>query len=179
MHTTDLDQRLRKSDPARELTPTEHRLVAEMVARSAPVKKGRVSRPVAVGVVAAVLLGGGGVAAATAAGVWEGWAQNDALATLRYELPSGASCEWRLGDITGAPAVVDDIVRDTLSDVRVTAADVAEGAAHVGVTGDPLTDDSAFETGYAWAVNLRLQEAYAAHGFDGQWWDLEGQGICV
>jgi hypothetical protein len=178
MHTKDVDQLLAMSDPAREVTAKQRRLAAEMAEQSAPAIERRFARPIAVGAVAAVLLGGGGMAAAAATGLWEGWAQNDALAILHYELPSGASCEWRIGNITGAPDEIDQIVRDTLADAQITAADIAEGAAYVGAAGDPLTDDGAFETGYAWAVNLRLEEAYADHGYEGQWWSIEGQGFC-
>ena len=178
MHTDDVDQLLTMSDPAREVTAKQRRLAVEMAEQSRPVEERRFARPVAVGAVAAVLLGGGGMAAAAATGLWEGWAQNDALAILQYELPSGASCEWRIGNLEGAPDEVDDIVRDTLTGVEITTADIAEGAAYVDAAGDPRTDDGAFETGYVWAVNLRLQDAYAANGYEGQWWSIEGQGYC-
>lgn len=178
MHIRDVDQLLAMSDPAREATAPQCRLAAEMAEQSAPARERRFARPIAVGAVAAVLLCGGGMAAAAATGWWEGWAQNNALAILHDELPSGASCEWRIGNITGAPDEIDDIVRETLADAQITPADIAEGAAYVGAAGDPLTDDGAFQTGFAWAVNLRLEQAYADHGYEGQWWSIEGQGLC-
>ena len=178
MHTDDVDQLLTMSDPAREVTAKERRLVLEMTEKSRPTKERRFARPLAVGAVAAVLLGGVGMAAAEATGLWEGWAQNDALAILHYDLPSGASCEWRIGSLLGAPNEMNDIVRETLAGVEISASEVAEAAAAIGATGESLTDDHAFQIGYTWAINFRLEDAYAEHGYEGQWDSIEGQGIC-
>ena len=178
MHTDDVDQLLVMSDPAREVTAKQRRLATAMIEQSRPTNERRFARPIAVGAVAAVLLGGGGMAAVAATGVWEGWAQNDALAVLHYELPSGASCEWRIGNLSGAPSEMNDIVRETLAGAEITASEVADAAAAIGTAGDPSTDDRAFETGYTWAVNFRLEDAYAEHGYEGQWASIDGQGIC-
>ena len=179
MHTDEVDQLLKMSDPASDLTPKEQRLTAEMVERSIPARKRqRYGRPIAVATIAAVLLGGGGLAAVAASGLWEGWAQNDALAIVHYELPSGVSCEWRIGNVEGAPDEVDDVIREALAGVELDDVEVAEGAAYVGVSGDPLTDSHTYETGIMWAINLRVEEALRAHGLDDKWASMEGQGLC-
>ncbi|MFG6444797.1 hypothetical protein ACFXP7_05780 [Microbacterium sp. P06] len=179
MHTDEIDQLLTRSDPANDLSAQERRLTAEMIEKSTPMRKRRgYARPLAVGAIAAVLLGGGGMAAAAASGLWEGWAQNDALAIVHYELPSGVSCEWRIGNVRGAPDEVDQVIREALADLDLTDADIAEGAAYVGVTGDPLTDAHAYETGISWAVTLRIERALAAHDLDDKWTSIGGQGFC-
>ena len=53
-----------------------------------------------------------------------------------------------------------------------------EGAAYVGVSGDPLTDSHTYGTGIMWAINLRVEEALSAHGLDDKWASMEGQGLC-
>jgi hypothetical protein len=181
MRTDPLDHLLTMSDPAGDSTADERRLAAEMADRSIPARtsRRRSARPIAVGALAAVLLGGGGMAAAAATGLWEGWAQNDALAVVHYELPSGISCEWRIGNVQGAPDEVDDVIREALAGVKLDDAEIAEGAASVGVSGNPLTDDHAYETGINWAVHLRIQEALEAHDLDGTWSSISGQGFCA
>lgn len=179
MHTDDIDRLLEMSDPAGELTAEEQRSAAEMVERSTPVTmRRRSARPLAVGAMTALLLGGGGVAAAAVNGLWEGWAQDDALASVRYELPSGVSCEWRIGNVQGAPHEVDDVIREALAGVELDDAEVAEGAESVGVFGDPLTDDHAYETGISRAITLRIERALAGHELDGTWASIDGQGYC-
>jgi hypothetical protein len=179
MHTDELDRLLKMSDPARGIDAEEQRLAVEMVDQSIPTpKRRRYARPVAVGAITAVLLGAGGVAAASTTDLWEGWAQNDSLAIVHYELPSGASCEWRIGNVQGAPDEVDEVIRDTLAGAEFDDADIAAGAAYVGAAGDPSTDDHAYETGISWAVNLRIEGALEAHGLEGQWSSIEGQGFC-
>lgn len=178
MHTDEFDSRLRASDPAGELTAPERQLVAAMAAQSAPARGRRLARPIAVTAIAAGLLGGGGMAAAAATGLWSPWAQNDPLVSIQYELPSGASCEYRFGNVEGAPDEVDDVIRDALAGAAFDDADVAEGAAYVGALGDPRTDDRAYETGLMWAVQLRIEAALAAHGLEDQWASIDGEGFC-
>jgi hypothetical protein len=178
MHTDEIDTLLNAGDPANELTAAEQRVVAEMVGRSVPARmRRRYARPIAVGAIAAVLIGGGGMAAAAVTGLWDPWAQNDALATLSYELPSGVSCELRIGNVQGAPDEVDDVIREALSGAQFSAADVAEGAASIG-SADTTSDDEAYQTGFNWAVNLRIERALEAHDLDGKWASFSGQAIC-
>jgi len=76
----------------------------------------RWARPVVAGF-AALLLVGGAAAAAAAAGMWTlPWAQDDAIASFHYTLPSGIECEQRIGGVSGtvpaAIAAVEDFYRD-------------------------------------------------------------------
>jgi hypothetical protein len=179
MHTDEVDQLLQASDPARDLTADERRLAAEMVEQSRPVtKRQRYARPIAVAAIAAVALGGGGMAAAAATGLWEGWAQDDALAIVHYTLPSGASCEWRIGNVQGAPDEVEQVIGEALAGVELDHADVAEGVSSLGISGDPLTDDFTYYLGISGAIELRIDAALAAHGLDGGWERMEEQGVC-
>lgn len=177
MHTDEFEALLASSDPVGELTPRERQAVSVMVSRSVAAPRRRYA-PVALTTLAAALLGGGSVAAAAAAGLWSPWAQNDPLVSIEYELPSGTSCEYRFGNIEGAPDEVDDVIRAALSRVKFSDADIIEGAQHVGVTGDPLTNDDAYETGLMWAVQIRIEEALEAHGLDDQWSSIDGEGFC-
>lgn len=177
MDTNEVDTLLTMSDPARDLTVRERHAVAAMVTQSTPTAKTRRHlRPIAIAGITAALLGGGGIAVA-ATGLWNGWAEDDALAILKYELPSGVSCERRIGNVQGAPDEVDEVIRATLAGADIDDAEVAEGAAYVGAS-DPLTDDDAYQAGYNWAIILRIEEALTARGLDDKWASLEGQGIC-
>ena len=179
MYTDEHDKLLMMSDPADDLTAKEQRLVAEMAEQSTPVTiRRRYARPIAAGAIAAMLLGGGGIAAAAASGLWSPWAQNDALAIVDYELPSGVNCELRIGNVQGAPGEVDDVIRDALAGVEFDDRDIAEGAAYVGVTENPLTDDDAYETGLTSAVHLRIKKALITHDLDGKWASIDGEGFC-
>lgn len=177
MRTDDLGKLLAGSDPVGELSPRERQALSAMVDRSVPPRRRRYA-PVAVTAIAAALLGGGGMAAAAATGLWSPWAQNDPLVAVEYELPSGASCEYRFGNVEGAPDEVDDVIRDALAGVEFSDKEIIEGADHVGVAGDPLADDHAYETGLMWAVQLRIEEALVAHDLDNQWASIDGEGFC-
>ncbi|MFP7761668.1 hypothetical protein [Marisediminicola sp. LYQ85] len=181
MRRDELDELLDKSDPAGDLTAAEQRMVADLADQSAPRRRSRYARPVAAGAFAAMLLGGGAMAAAAATGVWSPWAQTDALYATTYELPSGAECEIRVGDVRGAREDVDDVnevIRDALAGVEFDDREVAAGAAHVGVEGDTATDDHAYETGLWWAVHLRIDEALIANDLDTKWSGIGGEGNC-
>lgn len=179
MPTDDIDQLLSAGDPASELTVRERQLTAEMVARSQPGRaRSGYARPLAIGALAALLLGGGGVAVAAGNANWMGWAENDALGVVFYELPSGATCEWRIGNVMGAPDEVDEIIRQTLADVDLSEAEIASAAARVGEEGDPMTDDSTHEIGVMWAVNTRIEIALETEGLAGLWTSMNGQGFC-
>jgi len=179
MHTDEVDKLLTMSDPASELTLGEQQLSAEMIDQSMPAKRlRRYARPIAAGAIAAVLLGGGGVAAAAVTGLWDPWAEKDALAILHYELPSGASCDMRVGNVQGAPDEVDDVIRDAMDGVVIDDADVVEGATYGGNIGDPLTDDEAYQTGFNWAIIRHLEAALAAHDLESEFPQFSAQGVC-
>ncbi|MFF8185640.1 hypothetical protein ACF044_00055 [Microbacterium sp. NPDC016588] len=175
----DIDVLLDQSDPVKALTPQERRAASLMIAASArDRRRAWYLRPLVVGGIAAVLVSGGGVAAAAATGVWDVWAQNDALATLHYDLPSGASCELRLGNVEGAPVDVDNAIRDALAGAQIYDSEVARAAASIGVAGDTATEDDAYQAGFNWAVNERIEQALSARGLNGQWQSFNGQGNC-
>lgn len=177
MYTDEFDNFLAESDPVGDLTASEQRLAAAMAEQSAPVRKHRYSRPLAVAAVAALLFGGGGVAAAAATGLWSPWAQSDPLVSVAYQLPSGASCEFRFGNVEGAPDEVDDVIREALAGVELSDREVAEAAATI-LSGDPSTDDHVYETGVMWAVQYRINAALEAHGLSDQWASIDGEGQC-
>lgn len=174
-----LDVLLNDSDPTNALSAEERRATSQMiVASKRGLRRRGYLRPLAAGGIAAVLVGGGGIAAAAATGVWDLWAQDDALAILRYQLPSGASCELRLGNVQGAPGEVDDAIRDALAGVRIEESEVASAASSNGVTGDTATSDEAYQAGFNWAVNDRIDQELASRGLNGQWQSFNGQGNC-
>lgn len=178
-HLTDeFDQYLTGSDPAGDLRDTERELLAAMVQQSVPLRKRRYVRPIAVTAAAALVLGGAGAAAA-ASDLWESWARKDPYVTVRFQLPSGAGCEYRLGNLAGASPEVEQVVRGALENAEFTDEDVLNGARHVGFPESPLTDDTAYQIGLEWAALLRVEEAMAAHGLS---WDegtmMSGQAIC-
>lgn len=175
MQTDEIDELLKMSDPASELTAKERRAAAEMVDQSMPPKRRRYARPLAVGTIAAVLLCGGGMAAAAATGLWDGWAQDDALAILHYELPSGVPCEIRIGNVQGAPDAVDDAIRDALAGAEF---DDAEVASSIDNSVDPLTDDEAYENAYNWTVVAHIDEALKANGLESVKPQYSAQGNC-
>ena len=179
MQIDDLDEYLERGDPAARLTTQEQHLVATMVDQSVPPRRSRRARPVVAVTAAVVVLGGAGLAAAAATGDrWSPWAQDDVLAVLSYERPSGESCELRLGNVGGAPAAVRDVIRDVLLEPRLDDAAVVAEAARVLPGRDPLTDDHAYDTGVAYAVQARIDDALATHGLDGQWESYESEVIC-
>ena len=178
MHTDELDQFLMRSDPAGPLTSTEQQLLAEIAEQSAPAQKRRYARPVAVGAIVAILLGGGGLATAAANDIWAPWAQ-DPLIKVNYVLPSGKTCEYRLGDLQQAEDGVADVIRDALAGAEFDDSEVVAAAEYIGVTEDPRTDDNAYFTGVIWAIQLRINQALAAHDLSAESYDdLSGEAIC-
>ncbi|WP_309066154.1 hypothetical protein [Microbacterium sp.] len=118
------------------------------------------------------------MAAAAASGIWSGWAEEEPLAVLHYELPSGASCERRIGNVQGAPDEANEVIRDALTGLRLDTADILDGAAYSGAADNVLEDDEIYQNAYNWALFLRVQDALEAHGLDTKWASFEGQGIC-
>lgn len=164
MHTDEFENLLAASRPVGELAPDERRAVALMVDQSTPSKeRRRIVRPIAIGAIAVVLLGGGGVAAAAATGFWDQWAQDDPLAILHYELPSGVACEMRIGNVQEAPAEVSDLIRESLAGVEFNDADIVENAT---AGQDVLSDDRAYQDAYNWTVVTFIDAALKADGVD-------------
>jgi hypothetical protein len=80
--------------------------------------------------------------------------------------------------VKGAPDEVQDVIREALAGAVFDHADVTEGAAYAGETGDVSTDDDAYQTGYNWAITLRMEAALEAHNLDGKWASFDSQGVC-
>ena len=169
MHPNEIDTLLTMSDPARSLTARERQLTAAMADQSAPVRSRiRFSRSLALSGLVALLLGGGGAVAAAATGLWDGWAQD--------ELPSGASCEMRIGNVQGAPDEVSNVIRDALTGLTLDDAAVVAAAGHE--TGDPLTSDALYQDGVNGAVVQRVEEALTAQNLTSSRPIYFAQGVC-
>lgn len=175
MHTNELDSLLTAGDPARALRPEERRLAANMAKRSAP--RRWFVRPLAVTSVLALLLGGGGVAA-TATGFWSPWAQHDAFAAIMLELPSGATCELRLGNMQDAPNEVRKVAQEAFSDFEITDQEIMKGEAYFGIPGtDPFIDDDAYSRAARWAALQHLDQALQTRGLEFNY-QFSGEGFC-
>lgn len=121
MPTDPLDRLLEVSAPS--VTPDSpaladqlHHMVPEA---SEPAAARRPSRPrpsrtAIAGLTSALVVVGAGSAAA--GGVWSPWAQ-DPDTTVTYTLPSGATCEMRLGDVQDADPAMTAAIQDYLADV--------------------------------------------------------------
>ncbi|GAA3933293.1 hypothetical protein [Microbacterium soli] len=174
----DFDNLLNGSSPVRGLMAEERRAVAIMVDESAPPKSPRRNaQPIAIGAIVVAFLGCGGAAAAAVTGIWAPWAQDDALATLHYELPSGVSCEMRIGNVKQAPPEVSDLIRKSLVGVEFKSADVIENATP-GDSKDVLTDDNAYQDAYNWTVATYIDDALKAHGIDNATPQFSAQANC-
>lgn len=109
MGTDNLDELLDNSRPrTTPITPGITQELQRLRAATAAIARRRWARPVVAGLAATILISGG-AAAAAATGTWTlPWAENDALATFSYTLPSGIECEQRVGGVTGTvPAVIE------------------------------------------------------------------------
>lgn len=99
-----------------EMTPDVVRQLDLLVAESAPSEDRRARRrswrrPLAAGLMSVLVLGGVATAAAAATGVWPLWAETpDAVA--QFALPSGAQCEYRLGNVQGHDPAAVQLIRD-------------------------------------------------------------------
>lgn len=174
----DFDNLLNGSSPVSDLVAEERRAVAIMVDESAPPKKHRRHvQPVAIGAIIVALLGGGGAATAAVTGIWAPWAQDDPLAILHYELPSGVSCEMRIGNVKEAPPEVSDVIRESLVGVEFNNADVIENAT-TGESKDVLTDDNAYQDAYNGTVVTYIDDALDAHGIENAKPQYSAQANC-
>jgi hypothetical protein len=85
----------------------------------------RWARPVVAGFAALLFVGGAAAAAAAATGIWTlPWAEDDAIASFHYTLPSGIECEQRIGGVSGtvpaAITAVQDFYRSADFDALLT-----------------------------------------------------------
>jgi hypothetical protein len=133
----------------------------------------RLSRPLATGLAAMLVVGGGATAAAAATWQWHPWAQ-DPDASFMVTMPSGAICEYRVGGVSGAPA---DIVSAFVASHDIVAlADVEGAIAQARADGQTMYDENGdlqpagpgtamynadFE--YQSALNLAVSELVKSH----------------
>ena len=107
---------------------TRLRVLSESEA-STTTRRNSWARPAIAGVASIALLGGMATAAAAATGVWSPWAKTPD-ASISYVLPSGVTCERRMGDVKGddpaAIAVVEGFYRDTNIDALLAENTLAE-----------------------------------------------------
>lgn len=177
MYTDEFENLLDGSSPVGELAAEERRAVAMMIdeAAPAPKKHRHLVRPFAIGAIAVAFLGGGGVAAAAVTGFWDQWAQDDPLAILHYELPSGVACEMRIGNVQEAPAEVSDLIRESLAGVDFDDADVIENAP---AGEDVLSDDDSYQAAYNWTIVAYIEDALKADGLESAEPQYSAQGNC-
>lgn len=122
----DTDNWLDRSAP--QLSEPDHlgeSLIALVVStrRAAQPRKRRQRRAVLIGTTTAMLIAGGTAAAAAIGGWTAPWASQP-LGTLTFTLPSGGTCEQRIGDLRIADARAQSLVQKWLSDH--TLAEVAD-----------------------------------------------------
>lgn len=162
----DLDSLLNGSRPVIDLGSEVRRTVTVMVEESASTNKHRRRlQPVAIGAIVVTLFGGGTATAAAVTGIWAPWAQDDPLAILHYELPSGASCEMRIGKVEHASPEVSGVIRESLRGKEFGDADVIENAFEGGPR-DVLVDDNVYQDAYNGTVVAYIDAALSAHGID-------------
>lgn len=149
----DLDMLLDRSTPELSEPPGTGLAVTELVAASRRTATRRRPRRRTAGVVVSsvLLVAGGTTAAAAKAGGWSlPWA-DDPLTSISYTLPSGRTCEQRIGDLRVADPRAQRIVQRWLArsplmeilDVDAAIADLREGES----TYDP-GDGSQIPVGY-------------------------------
>lgn len=136
----------------------------------------RMSRSAAAGLAALLAVGGGATAAVAATWQWHPWAMNPD-ATFTVTLPSGATCEYRAGAVSGASAETTEAVRAFIAanDI-VEMADVDGAIAEARADGQTMYDDNGelrpagpgtelynadFE--YQSALNLAVSELVSDH----------------
>lgn len=99
----------------------------------------RVSRPLAAGLAAMLVIGGGATAATAATWHWHPWAQ-DPDASFMVTMPSGDVCEYRVGGVSGEPA---EIVRAFVANHDIVAlADVEGAIAQARAEGQTMYDEN-------------------------------------
>lgn len=138
----------RLADPSPELAnevvamvgATEREARAAGVQRHRPRAAGarqRRLRTAVVGTAAVLVLGGVSAAAAVTWMDWAPWAQSP-NAAYTYELPSGAVCEQRLGNVQSTDEAVNQAVRDYVAEVNLLALADVDWAIQVLRSGEPV-----------------------------------------
>lgn len=177
----------------------EEQLARLTVATRSAARSQRYRRP---GMVAAAgglaLLFAGGAVAAAATGLWHPWAESPD-GTFRYSLPSGVSCEERVGDIHAENPEVQTAIQEIFRSVDVVAAADIEGA-EKRLRGEPeaiaiakdwidaghteltTTDDVLAQMATSHAVNDVVMTELGERGFDADapenMISVRGQAIC-
>lgn len=174
MQEPEFDAILQRSNPVKTLTEEERLLVHKMLPRSRT--KFRFLRPSMWAAVTVFAIGGGAVAA-SAAGVWSPWAENDAFAKLPLTLPSGTSCEYRFGELATASDEVKAVANETFADFSIDEDEIIKTAKRKGMTADPLDNDEAYLAAARWSAIFRFEDALEAQGIDEKY-QFSGAGHC-
>ena len=135
------------------------------------------------GVALALVLGGTGVAAAVTNFQWPWWAQQPDAA-MQITLPSGAQCEYLIGNLQNADPEITDAARAFIASAPVpTTAQVDERV--VAVHGETLTQspegdrDRRYSLGVVGVMGDELDADLQRQGFDsGQRPSFEGVITC-
>ncbi|GEP28237.1 hypothetical protein E3O11_16275 [Cryobacterium levicorallinum] len=133
--------------------------------------KSRLGRRLAIsGVALALVLGGTGVAAAVTNFEWPSWAQQPDAA-MQITLPSGAQCEYLIGNLQNADPEIMDAARAFFASAPVpTTAQV--DARVVAVHGETLAQtpegdrDRRYSSGVVGVMADELDADLQQHGFD-------------
>ena len=153
-----------------------------VAARGRATRARRTPRIVAAGAALTLLLGGA-TAAAAASGIieWDPWAEQAVNRT--FTLPSGAECEFRMGNVMigdpKAAAAAQDIIDHTdfvaELDVEAVMADYAQA-------GSTATGDDAYRQAIATGSVVLVLEKLRDQGFDVDapyFGSISGEGHCV
>lgn len=164
MKGDELDRLLRESNPAIQLSPEERRLARSLARRSTP--RRRRIRPAGFAAIALGVLTAAGASAAAAAGIWPPWAESNSFATFSVVLPSGTSCELRVGDLPAdTPEEVRHFLDKDMGDIELDKEMVRKAAVELGIAESALTDDETYISATNWAVALMVGSVLEGHGF--------------
>ncbi len=116
----ELDHRLDESAPQFALSPDVEAAIAALVADTRatrrPRRLGRWGVPIAASTAGIVLAGSVAAAAALIIGGWTAPWADDPDGAIRFQLPSGTPCEFRIGNINGTDPELNDKLRTWLDD---------------------------------------------------------------
>lgn len=178
------------------MTPDVARHLDLLVAQSMPPKprtrRRSWRRPLAVGLMSLALVSGAATATAAATGVWPLWAETpDAVA--HFTLPSGAQCEYRVGNAQGDDTAAVELVTDhyrSLDTAALLAPDSVAGmidqirdeearAAADGETGGTaMSPDSEYRTAVWRLLHEALKSKLSGAGVETGTLMSEGQFHC-
>ncbi|MBF0816340.1 hypothetical protein E4U02_07945 [Microbacterium paludicola] len=184
--TDELDALLAGADPT---SRADGDVRAELERMSETPRRGRLRRfppRAAVATVAAVLVLGGGTAAAAATGAlgWQPWAE-DPDAAWTYTVPSGATCELRVGNLTGAEPEVAAAVRefyathDVLTDEAIAAVIEERRAGQHSITVGAEEVDVAWDDPRIYDADDEYTAAVHRVASEAMWEHLEAEGIAL